>query len=258
MAVRSWSRLLPAVLVAALLSLAAMAPNKPPATPMMPAPPPPMGAVCEGFQFTAGGDSTALFSGGDGFMQPLPANLTVAACSLRVKGTGYCGGTVKAFEWDPVALAPTAGSVRLRYSLFDPSTMGFQGGPNTMPTLSFFPPIVTTSVCGRSAARHGHGAGAGAPMAIRCGRLRAEGHELARRTRGRRGGTHDLLIGSHRCWLARLQRRDADRQLPRVAVGASHGPGTATPAELVQPSANVITDVLIEFAANGARTNLPS
>lgn len=133
-------RVLPGLAVLALLCLAAA---HPPA-PTMPAPPP-LFSYCPELADSGGGTSTTEFSQGAGVSQPLPAGLTVAACSLRVQATGWSWSQVQMMEWDPLALAPDPGAIALRSGLFGPSQMNYYS-TNTMPAVRFVPPIVTRSL----------------------------------------------------------------------------------------------------------------
>jgi len=136
---RSWLRALPALAAAALLCVAATAP--PPS--VGPFPPPPCGTFTE----SGGGDSTVRFQGGDAVLQPLPLGLPAAACSVRVVASGWTNVNVALWEWDPVTLAPAAGTIALRTAFLDPSRMLYYTS-NSVPWTVFEPALVTRGVAG--------------------------------------------------------------------------------------------------------------
>ena len=134
-------RVLPALASLALLCLAAAGP-----APMMPAPPP-LFTYCQQVSETGGGSLTQFLSQGTGVSHPLPAGLSVAACSLRVVGTGWTSSELRVKELDPVTLAPDPWAIALRSGYFDPSRMNYYT-TNSVPAVRFVPPIVTRSVNG--------------------------------------------------------------------------------------------------------------
>jgi len=139
---RQLSRVLPAVLVSALLCLAAAAPQQP----QMPSPNP-QAAPCSTFSFSGGGGSAMVIGHGGAIRQPLPSSISMAACSLGVSTSYYWGGGLASVsEWDPVTLAPDPQSIALRTFNFSPSS--FQINAGVMPWLSFVPPIVTRALAG--------------------------------------------------------------------------------------------------------------
>jgi hypothetical protein len=140
---RFWARLLPALAVVTLFALVAASPSPSPA-PQMPLP---VGAPCSDYSQASPGASTSLFSQGDGVTQPLGAGATMAACSLHVKGTGWCYVSVFVREWDPLALAPEPGTIAMRSAYLDPSRMNFYTS-NSVPWVTFSPPVVTQSLAG--------------------------------------------------------------------------------------------------------------
>ena len=142
MPARQLSRVLPALLVSALLCLAAAAPQQP----QMPSPNP-QAAPCSTFSFSGGGGSAMVIGHGGAIRQPLPSSISMAACSLGVSTSYYWGGGLASVsEWDPVTLAPDPQSIALRTFNFSPSS--FQINAGVMPWLSFVPPIVTRALAG--------------------------------------------------------------------------------------------------------------
>lgn len=138
MPLRSWLRVLPALAAAALMCVAATAP------PLMPAP---VVAPCGTFAESGGGDSTLHFQSGDAVRQPLPWGMAAAACSVRVVASGWTSVNVALLEWDPVALAPAAGTIALRTAYLDPSRLLYYTS-NSVPWTVFEPALVTRSVAG--------------------------------------------------------------------------------------------------------------
>ena len=133
------SRAIPSLLVIALLALAAAAPGHDAAGP---APPPQLQPPCEDFAIAVPGDSSIEFSGLAGVEQPLPAGLSVAACSLRATGNSYYGyARITLRAWDPTTLAPDPSTVALRTMFFDASRLAWAGGQ--VPRALFVPPLVT-------------------------------------------------------------------------------------------------------------------
>ena len=134
------SRAIPGLLVVALLALAAAAPGHDTAGP---APPPQLQPPCTDFAIAVPGDSSIALSSLGGVEQPLPAGLSVAACSLRVVGPstwwGFARITLRA--WDPTTLAPDPSTVALRTMFFDASRLLWAGG--NVPRAVFVPPVVT-------------------------------------------------------------------------------------------------------------------
>lgn len=143
MSIRSWSRLLPALAVAALFALVAATP-KPPAAPQMPVYVP---RPCNQYSQSSVGASTALMSGGDGIAQPFSEAPVMVACSLHVSGTGWTYANFAVREWDPLTLAPEPSTIAIRTSYLDPSRLNYYS-TNTVPWIVFSPPIVTASVAG--------------------------------------------------------------------------------------------------------------
>jgi hypothetical protein len=142
MRTRGISRFLPALLVAALLCLAAAAPQ----APQMPAPNP-QAAPCSTFTFAGGGGNALVIGHGGAIRQPLPAGISMAACSLGVTTSYYWGGGMATVsEWDPVALAPDPQTVALR--TFSVSPSAFQYNADVMPWLQFVPPLITRALDG--------------------------------------------------------------------------------------------------------------
>ena len=137
---RAW----PALATLTLLVLSAAAPSP---VRTGPAPPSQAAGVCDPFSQTGGGASTYGFNVGSGVRQPLPENMAVAACSLRAQGTGWTYGNVRMVEWDPLTRAPDPSSVALRTASCDPSAMNYYTS-NTLPRLTFVPPIITQSLAG--------------------------------------------------------------------------------------------------------------
>jgi hypothetical protein len=134
------SRAIPGIVVAALLCVAAAAPQ----APQMPAPPP-SAAPCTDYSHTGGGDSVFSYTNGDGVAQPLPAGFTVVGCSLSVHATYYTSVITSVREWDPTTLAPDPATVALRTETIYPSAFNWYGG---LPWLPFVPPIITRSLLG--------------------------------------------------------------------------------------------------------------
>src|SRR5262245_51639436 len=112
---KNWSRVLPGVAVAALLSLGISAPPPPPPPPVPPFPPggpvPPgpgqfptrIVVKCVDDAIAVTGDSTITFprdslGTATGVEQPFPAGLTVAACSLRTEDFG--AARIELREWN--------------------------------------------------------------------------------------------------------------------------------------------------------------
>lgn len=139
---RSLMRLTPALAAGALLCLAAAAP----APQMMPAPPP-LFTYCTQVTQLGGGSLVEALVAGQGVSQPLPAALTVAACSLRAEATGWSWSDLRVKEWDPLTLAPDPTTIALRTAYFDPSRMNYYS-TNSVPAVQFVPPVVTRSVSG--------------------------------------------------------------------------------------------------------------
>jgi hypothetical protein len=136
-------RVLPGLAVLALLCVAATAPR----TPLMPVAPPPLFSYCPQPTQTGGGTTLDPFANGAGVSQPLPAGITVAACSLHVDATGWTNSELRVREWDPLTLAPDPSAIALRAQNFDPSRMNYYV-TNSVPAVQFVPPIVTRSITG--------------------------------------------------------------------------------------------------------------
>jgi hypothetical protein len=137
---RAWPAL--AVLALLALSAAAPAPGR-----SRPAPPAQAAATCDPFSQSGPGESIVAMHQDGGIRQPLPEGLAVAACSLRVHGTGWTSSNTKLIEWDPLALAPDASTIALRAAFCDPSDMNYYT-TNTVPRQVFVPPVVVRSVSG--------------------------------------------------------------------------------------------------------------
>jgi hypothetical protein len=130
------------MLVAALLCVAAAAPQ----APQMPAPPP-SAAPCTDYSLTGNGDTLFTFSDGDGVAQPLPSGFTVVGCSLSVHANYYTTAITSAREWDATTLAPDPATVALRTETIEPSAMSYVNNFG-VPWLPFVPPIITRSLLG--------------------------------------------------------------------------------------------------------------
>src|SRR5262245_61022818 len=138
---RNFSKLSPAIAVTALLCLGAAAPS-----PQIGAPPPrPLPQPrCDEFSIAVPGDSRLVIPDGSRVEQPLPAGMSVAACSLGVRGApvdssgGMTFVRVELWDWDSGALAPDPDAIALRRLVFG----GF------IPQFSLVPPVVTSSVPG--------------------------------------------------------------------------------------------------------------
>jgi len=141
-AIAGTARLIPALLVSALLCLAAAAPQQQVAGP---APPPPLQPPCDGFASAVAGDSVFGISNA-GVEQALPAGMSVAACSLGVHMSINTFGKLELRDWDPNTLAPDPGAIALRRAFFDGSNLWYLGG--WMPRATFVPPVVISSVPG--------------------------------------------------------------------------------------------------------------
>lgn len=137
---RAW----PALATLALFAVAAAAPAL---QRTGPAPPSQAAATCDPFSQSGGGSSTYVLDGEDGVLQPLPENMPVVSCSLRVAATGWTYARVQMVEWDPLTLAPDPLSIALRTVLCDPSAMNYYS-TNAIPRLTFVPPIITRSLPG--------------------------------------------------------------------------------------------------------------
>ena len=112
-----------------------------------PAPPSQAAATCDPFSQSGGGASTYTFDAGSGLRQPLPQGLPVASCSLRANATGWNYADVRVVEWDPVTLTPDPQTVALRAVWCNPSAMNYYT-TNSLPKLTFVPPIITRSLAG--------------------------------------------------------------------------------------------------------------
>ena len=137
-------RLIPAIVVTALLGLAAAAPTRRPAVPAMPSPTP-GAAPCVEFSHTGGSDDAILCTAGSGLLQPLPDGVTLAACSLSVTSGTYGSATLRVHEFDPATLAPDPETVALRTQAVAPSSFSYVNG-FAMPWITFVPPIITGSL----------------------------------------------------------------------------------------------------------------
>src|SRR5262245_21044072 len=134
-------RAIPALAVISLFALVAARSS----APNMAAPP--RIAPCEEYTLAGGGASTVLFNGGDGILQPFPPEMSAAACSVHVAGTGWSTAIVRALEWDPAMLAPDPSAIALRVATLNPSAMDFYNS-NSVPWVRLSPPIVTQGVTG--------------------------------------------------------------------------------------------------------------
>ena len=139
---RAIARVVPALAVLALLAVAAAAP--PPG--IGPAVPSQFYPGCDLLLDSGGGDSSYTYAVDHGITQPLPAGITAAACSLRTDILSsynvslYLRTTLR--EWDPLTLAPAAGTIALRTLSYDLSRSAFSG----VARMPFVPPLVTRSV----------------------------------------------------------------------------------------------------------------
>lgn len=147
MKVHELARAVPAVAVLALLALVAAAPPgvRPGPVLLTGAPPSQFYPPCETFLASGGGDSTYVFPRDRGIAQPLPVGVTAASCSLRVVGYGWNFARVVLEQWDPLTLAPDAGTIAFRTMWLDPSALQAYT-LNCAPTTLFIPPLVTRSV----------------------------------------------------------------------------------------------------------------
>jgi hypothetical protein len=138
-------RLLPAVAVAGLLALAASAPQR---TRLGPAPPAYLQpGECTQFVQSAPGDSVFGFGTGSGVSQPFHAGVAMVACSVSVKAHSWSTMRLNMVDWDPLALAPDAGTIVLRTQLLDPSDLQYYT-LNRTPRVNFVPPVVSRSLPG--------------------------------------------------------------------------------------------------------------
>jgi len=137
---RAW----PALATLALFALAAAAPA-PHRT--GPAPPSQAAATCDPFSQSGPGASEHVFDFPSGIRQPLPPGIPVAACSVRVDGSGWTYANVNVYEWDPDALLPDAATCALRSAFCTPSDMNYYTS-NRVPSQTFVPPIITRSLPG--------------------------------------------------------------------------------------------------------------
>jgi hypothetical protein len=137
---RAW----PTLATLALFALSAAAPG-PPRT--GPAPPSQADATCDPFSRSGAGSAVFAFNDGSGVRQPLPEAMPVAACSVRATATGWTFANLRVVEWDPLALAPDAQTVALRTAFCDPSDLLYYYN-NSLPKLTFVPPIITASLPG--------------------------------------------------------------------------------------------------------------
>jgi hypothetical protein len=140
------SRYVPAAAVTLLLCLAAAAPSPRNAGV---APPPQLQSPCSEFAIDVAGDSTLDLLSANGVEQALPAQTSVAACSLRaiITHPSYGSmGTLELRDWDPTTLAPVPDAIALRREFFSMSDTWYNGG--RLPRFAFVPPVVTSSVPG--------------------------------------------------------------------------------------------------------------
>jgi hypothetical protein len=139
MSARRLIRIVPALVVVAILCISATTPT--PGT----VPPNYFPAPCVDYSEVSGGANSASFTLGDGTVQPLSPMNTMSACSLRVEGTGWSYPIAFVREWDPVTLAPDPSTIALRTMALNPSLMNYYYS-NTVPWMQFSPPIVAASV----------------------------------------------------------------------------------------------------------------
>lgn len=144
MSAPNWLRALPVLATIELLTLAAIAP-RPAAVGV--APPPQAYPPCDAFAYSGGGGSVLALVPDAGVAQPLPAGISVLACSLRVVSSqNYAAAIVLLRQWDPTTLAPDPHTVALRTQWLDPTAFYYSGG--TTRRVQFVPPVVTRSVAG--------------------------------------------------------------------------------------------------------------
>lgn len=144
MSAPNWLRALPVLATIELLTLAAIAP-RPAAVGV--APPSQAYPPCDAFAYAGGGDSVLAIVPNAGVAQPLPAGISMAACSLRVTSSTFnAAASVLVRQWDPTTLAPDAHTVALRAQWLDPSSFVYAGGAARR--VQFVPPVVTRSVSG--------------------------------------------------------------------------------------------------------------
>ena len=135
-------RALPALAVLALVALAAAAPPHIAG----PAAPSQYYSGCNLLLASGGGDSSYTYPVDHGITQPLPAGITAAACSLHTdilssfNESLHLRTTLR--EWDPLSLAPAAGTIALRTLSYDLSRSALSG----VVRMPFVPPLVTRSV----------------------------------------------------------------------------------------------------------------
>jgi len=140
---RTLHRAWPALATLALFALSAAAP---PTNRTGPAPPSQAAAACDPFSQSGGGDAIYAFNVESGVRQPLPEAMPIAACSLRATATGWPSfASLRVVEWDPLTLAPDPQSVALRTAFCDPSDLQYYYN-NSLPKLTFVPPIITASL----------------------------------------------------------------------------------------------------------------
>jgi len=233
---RPVSRAIPSVLVAALLCVAAAAPQ----APQMPAPPP-SAAPCTDYSHTGAGDSVFSFISGDGITQPLPAGFTAAGCSLSVHGDYYTTAISSVREWDPTTLAPDPATVALRTETVSPSAFYFANGFAT-PWFPFVPPIITRSLLGvAEPPRTTVAVQVTSPTYSYFVTTRAiydpqGGADIPAASAIAAGGSHSVLQGSHPVVAHALCSGDDDLQSLRIAqcVRQTNVALDATTDEIVQ------------------------
>ena len=248
---RHLSRITPGLAVTALLCLAAAAPQRP----QMPEPPP-----CVTFSQSGGGDSVIQIGFGGAVRQPLPPGLSIAACSLSVRGMGISNAYIVVREWDPLLLAPDPQTVMLRYYYFTSYNL-FGAGP----WLQFFPPLITRSLRGVAEPPRPTTAVEVRNAPVFLGALGAryapEGNPSMPAALTVPGGPVGVLEGSHPVLAHGLCSGDEDTQLLCVAQSVRHTDTALLdrPAELVQ-TFNVPEEVelrWVELVVDSAKLEPP-